>query len=53
MTYLTVKDEEGNLRPMAGIWRDDEGGQYASEHYISKPANANCTIVKIKIEEIE
>lgn len=48
--YLVVQDEYGMIRPMAGIWRDNEAGKISSEIYLKK--NTGIKIVKVKIEKI-
>jgi len=30
-----VKDKEGNLRPMAGVWKYDEYGKQSAEEYVA------------------
>jgi hypothetical protein len=47
--FLTIKDEQGILRPMAGIWKDNENGRYSAGNYKLEEGEK---IVKIKIEEI-
>ena len=47
--YLVVKDEDGVLRPMAGVWKDNEAGRIASVEYLKK--NNDCTIVRVEINE--
>lgn len=49
--FLCVKDEDGDLRPMAGIWRDDEYGNLSAEAY--KKKNKNVTIAKVIISEVK
>lgn len=48
--FLCVKDEDGELRPMAGIWRDNEAGRISAYEYGRK---YNIEIVKIEIKEIK
>jgi len=36
LNVLVVKDEEGTLRPQAGIWTDNEFGQRSAEAYLKK-----------------
>ena len=45
--FLVVMDSEGNFLPMAGIWRDNEGGQFSAEKYQQK--NPDIEIVKVKL----
>jgi len=49
--YLVVKDEEGGLRPMAGIWRDNEAGRISADKYLAK--NPEITIVRVQMIEIK
>jgi len=30
-----VKDEEGNLRPLAGVWKYDEYGKQSADDYVA------------------
>lgn len=50
-TYLTLKDEDGIIRPRAEIWADDEHGIDASKKYQEK--NPAFSIIRITIVEIE
>lgn len=50
--YYCVKDEEGILRPRAGIWNFDEIGKHSSEDYLKSSMGRGCTIVEIEIKEI-
>jgi len=47
--YLVVKDEEGELRPLAGIWQDSEFGKMSADDYISK--NPDCSIAICNLQE--
>ena len=49
MDVLVVKDDEGILRPQAGIWRDGEYGEKASQLYLAK--NPEITVVKALLTE--
>lgn len=48
---LVVKDEEGELRPIAGIWKDNEHGRAGSENYLSK--NPWAKIVEATLTELK
>lgn len=48
--FIVVKDEEGDLRPMAGIWRDDEAGKVSSDYYLKK--NPEIKLVKVELTEL-
>lgn len=52
MKILTVKDEDGILRPQAGIWNDNEAGRRSSQDFINKPSNKDCSIVLAELTEI-
>lgn len=47
---LVVRDNEGELRPMAGIWKDNELGEGSSQDYLAKAKNDD-TIVKATLIE--
>jgi hypothetical protein len=47
--FLVVKDEEGILRPMAGIWRDDEAGEFGAAIFLKY--HPNDSIVKARLIE--
>lgn len=48
--FLTIKDEDGVLRPAIGIWRYNEAdNKYAEGFKLMKGEK----IVKVKIEEIK
>ncbi len=46
---LVVKDETGELRPQASIWKDNEAGKISAEIYINK--NKDCEIVRASLIE--
>ena len=46
---LIVKDEDGRLSPMVGIWFDDEYGKMSSKHHLD--ANEKDTIVRANLIE--
>lgn len=48
--FLVVKDEDGILRPMAGVWRSDESGKRSAEDYVKK--NPEVTIVQVELIEL-
>ena len=51
-TFLCIKDEEGVLRPMAGIWEDSEYGRMKSNFFLTtKKKYKNCKIVKVAINQ--
>lgn len=45
---LVVK-ADGAMRPMAGIWRDNEAGKFSAESYLKK--NKEDTVVKATLIE--
>ena len=45
--FIVVKDEEGKLRPQAGIWRDNESGKISSNNYLEK--NPEIELVKVEM----
>lgn len=47
--FLVVKDDEGIIRPMAGIWRDNEAGRDDADRYAAK--HSDVTIVRVLMEE--
>lgn len=49
-TFLVVKDEDGILRPMAGIWRNDTAGNHASAAYADR--DSGVTIVEVELKEV-
>lgn len=48
LKVLVVKDEEGELRPQAGCWRDNENGQYSAKIYQAK--HPEITIVSATLQ---
>lgn len=50
MKVLVVKDEDGIMRPMAGIWVDNQAGQWGAEEYLSK--HRGFSIVKAELAEL-
>jgi hypothetical protein len=48
--YLVVKDEEGILRPQAGIWEATEYSHLNTEKYLKN--NKEDTIVAVVLTEI-
>ena len=51
MQVLCVKDEQGELRPMTGIWKDNPAGQINAEGYLAQPKNSDTTVVKAELTE--
>jgi hypothetical protein len=51
MNVLVVKDEEGELRPQAGCWKDNDNGRYGADVYLKK--NPEITIVGCELKEVE
>lgn len=51
LKVLVVKDDEGVLFPMAGIWIDNQAGKYGAEDYLSKPKNSKLKVVKAELVE--
>lgn len=54
MKVLVVKDDEGILRPQAGIWHQDPNSNYdvariSADHYLER--NKGCTIVEAELIE--
>ena len=47
--FLTVKDEEGILRPLAGLWPNTEFGSMQSDNWLKQ--NPECSIVLVKITQ--
>ena len=47
--FICVKDEEGYLRPMAGIWNNDEYNKQSAKDFLKK--NRWCEIVMVEIKE--
>ena len=47
--YWVVKDDEGILRPLAGMWKDNESGEAEAKRYASKEG---VEVVKIELIEI-
>jgi DNA-binding LacI/PurR family transcriptional regulator len=50
---LVVKDELGELRPMAGIWKDNEAGASSAEQYLGKRGHEQDSVVKATLTETE
>lgn len=50
-TYLVVEDENGKIRPLAGIWKNDEAGRINSQEYIKK--DSSCKIVEVEIKKLD
>jgi len=53
LEVLIVKDEEGQLRPQAGTWKDDVGGQVAADIFLNSKSGQGCTVVKATIIEFD
>jgi hypothetical protein len=51
MTYLTIKDGEGNLRPIAGVWADDKYGRADAEAFLKRSGFEDDQIVVVEIIE--
>lgn len=51
INVLVVKDEDGVLRPMAGIWIDNEAGKMGAENFLSKPMNDGLEVVSAELTE--
>jgi hypothetical protein len=50
--YFTIEDEEGNLRPMQGLWRNDENLKYYQpeiDKYMIKAKKEGLKLVLVKI----
>ncbi len=45
---LVVTDEDGTMRPMAGIWIDNEAGKINSDHWLSKD-DGTSTIIRARL----
>jgi len=50
--FYTIKDDEGIIRPKAGIWNYDNIGLESAKDFILKKGNENCKIITIEINEI-
>lgn len=48
---LVIKDKEGVLRPMAGIWGDDPHGKISVEYWKQKNKKTTDTIVQATLTE--
>jgi len=46
---LVIVDDEGIMRPQAGIWVDNEGGKYSMEAHLAKKQNRNDKVIKATI----
>lgn len=53
LKVLVIKDEDGVLRPQAGIWIDNIAGQNNAEYFLSKSRNHGALIVRGELKEIE
>ncbi len=54
--YLTVKDGEGLIRPMAVLWPTGENQKYFQveiNKYLEKGKKEGLKLVKVKITEID
>lgn len=49
--FICVKDEEGILRPQAGIWRLNDAGQMSALDYQKK--NNSIKLIVCEIKELE
>jgi hypothetical protein len=47
-TYIVVKDEDGILRPTAGIWRNNDLGRNMAVDYQAKNPEVSIVIVEMK-----
>ncbi len=46
---LVVADESGTLRPLAGLWKDNESGKLSSEEYLKKSPGTSiipCSLIQ-------
>lgn len=50
--FYTIKDDEGIIRPKAGIWNYDSIGLESAKDFTSKKGNEDCKIITIEIKEI-
>ena len=47
--YYTIKDEDGIVRPLAGLWASDGYGKDAAEE---RAAKIHSTVVAVRITEV-
>jgi hypothetical protein len=52
MTFLTIKDEEGIIRPMAYLWKLDENIKYHKPEIEKIIKRGECKLVEIELKEI-
>lgn len=45
LEVLVVIDNEGIMRPQAGIWKNNEAGKMSSEDYVKKNGKYGDTII--------
>ena len=53
--YFTIEDNEGILRPLAVLWRDDKNLKYCQpeiDKYMKRAEKEGMKLVKVKIEKI-
>lgn len=48
--YYTLKDEDGIMRPLAGLWTSDGYGKEAAEE---RAAKLKHTVITVKITELQ
>lgn len=53
--YMVLKDEEGILRPIAGIWLGGKFLEYSKpdiDKFLSRKGMENYKVVKVKLVEV-
>jgi len=53
MRFITVKDNDGELRPMAFLWRKDDNLKYNLPEIEKANKKGDVTLVEIEIKEIK
>lgn len=51
--FITIIDESGEFRPMAGIWRDTENGRYSAEKFIKSKDGEGCKLVLVELKIVD
>ena len=49
-TFVTIKDEDGVIRPMAGLWTFDDNGIKSAKEFAKKDGG---TVVRVEITEVQ
>ena len=55
-TYLTIKDSDGELRPLAVLWPNDDKRKYFQEEidkFMKKAVKEGSSLVEVEIREVK